>query len=152
VVTSRPVEPTGVDVERASELFAALVDPARLRILSVLADAARCVCDIRSAVPIAENLLSYHLRVLREVGLIEGSRRGRWIEYRVSDVAAGLIAGAVGAAGLAATVNPPRASLSSASRAMPSCDGHPMHVSSVGSGCASSRARAGRPTKSVVAP
>lgn len=101
------VEPTGVEVERATELLAALADPARLRILAVLADAGRCVCDIRSAVPIAANLLSYHLRVLREAGLIEGSRRGRWIEYRLNPTAARLIAGAVGAAGFAATVDQP---------------------------------------------
>jgi ArsR family transcriptional regulator len=104
VVTSRAVEPIGVDVESATQLFAALADPARVRILALLADASRCVCDIRSSVPIAENLLSYHLRVLREAGLIEASRRGRWIDYRLSDATAGLIAGAIGAAGLAAAV------------------------------------------------
>jgi ArsR family transcriptional regulator len=101
------VEPTGIELEPASVLFAALADPARLRIMAVLADAGRCVCDIHSAVPIATNLLSYHLRVLREAGLIEGSRRGRWIDYRLRGEAAALVASAVHAAGFSATVDQP---------------------------------------------
>ena len=101
------LEPTAVEVERASAVFAALADPARLRILAVLADAGRCVCEIRSAVPIAANLLSYHLRVLREAGLIEGSRRGRWIDYRLAADAAPVVAGALGAAGFDAAVAQP---------------------------------------------
>lgn len=88
-------------------MFAALADPARLRILAVLADAGRCVCDIRSAVPIAANLLSYHLRVLREAGLIEGSRRGRWIDYHLAAGAAALVTGALDTAGFDAAIDQP---------------------------------------------
>jgi hypothetical protein len=47
------------------------------------------------------------LRVLREVGLIEGSRRGRWIDYRLRDNAAEVIAAAVAAGGFAAVVEQP---------------------------------------------
>jgi ArsR family transcriptional regulator len=101
------LEPTAVEAERASAMFAALADPARLRILGVLADAGRCVCDIRSAVPIAANLLSYHLRVLREAGLIQGSRRGRWIDYRLAADAASLVGTAVRQAGFDATIAQP---------------------------------------------
>jgi ArsR family transcriptional regulator len=101
------LEPTAVETERAAVIFAALADPARLRILAALADAGRCVCDIRSAVPIAANLLSYHLRVLREAGLIEGSRRGRWIDYHlVGDVSA-LVGAALRHAGFDAMVAEP---------------------------------------------
>ena len=81
-------------------MFAALAEPARLRILGVLAAGDRCVCDIRSAIPMAPNLLSYHLRVLREAGLIEGTRRGRWIDYRVRRDAAALLVAALDGAGL----------------------------------------------------
>lgn len=63
--------------------FKALGDPNRLRILAVLADAKRCVCEIQEAVDIPGNLLSHHLKVLREAGLIEGERRGRWIDYHL---------------------------------------------------------------------
>lgn len=107
MVASTWVEPTGLEVDRAATVFAALADPARLRILAVLADSGRCVCDIRSAVPIAANLLSYHLRALREAGLIEGARRGRWIDYRLAACCAALIAAALGTAGFDAAVDQP---------------------------------------------
>lgn len=88
-------------------MFAALADPARLRVLAVLADAERCVCDIQSAAPMAPNVLSYHLKTLREAGLIEGSRRGRFIDYRLTDGAGDLVRAALGAAGFAASVEQP---------------------------------------------
>lgn len=80
---STRLEPTPVEVESAAGRFAALADPARLRILAALGDGQLCVCDIQERVPIAGNLLSYHLRVLREAGLISGAKRGRWIDYRL---------------------------------------------------------------------
>ena len=55
----------------------------RLRIVGVLAEGGRCVCDLHEQVPVAANLLSYHLRVLREAGLVAATRRGRWVDYRL---------------------------------------------------------------------
>ncbi len=75
VIESRPVELTA--------RLAALADPVRLRIVGVLAGGTRCVCDLQAAVPVAANLLSYHLRVLRDAGLVVASRRGRWVDYRL---------------------------------------------------------------------
>ena len=75
VIESRPVELTA--------RLAALADPVRLRIVGVLAGGTRCVCDLQPAVPVAANVLSYHLRVLRDAGLVAASRRGRWIDYRL---------------------------------------------------------------------
>ncbi len=63
--------------------LAALADPVRLRIITVLAGGGRCVCDLQTRVPVAANLLSYHLRVLREAGLVAATRRGRWVDYRL---------------------------------------------------------------------
>ena len=57
----------------------------RLRIVGVLAGGGRCVCDLREKVPVAANLLSYHLRVLRDAGLVTAARRGRWIDYRLDN-------------------------------------------------------------------
>ncbi len=71
----------------ASAGFAALADPTRLQILDVLAHGPRCVCDLRDEVPIAANLLSYHLKVLREAGLVTCARRGRWIDYALDEAA-----------------------------------------------------------------
>jgi ArsR family transcriptional regulator len=104
---SMDLEPTGVEPDDAAIVFAALADPVRLRILAVLADAGRCVCDLRAAVPIAANLLSYHLRVLREAGLIEASHRGRWIDYHLAVEAAGLIGAALHSGGFEAAIAQP---------------------------------------------
>ncbi len=41
------------------------------------------MCDLRGEVPVAANLLSYHLRVLRDAGLVIAARRGRWVDYRL---------------------------------------------------------------------
>jgi ArsR family transcriptional regulator, arsenate/arsenite/antimonite-responsive transcriptional repressor len=67
--------------------FAAVADGTRLRILHVLSSGGRCVCDLRAEVPVAANLLSYHLRVLRDAGLVTAHRRGRWIDYEVDEQA-----------------------------------------------------------------
>ncbi len=69
----------GADAAR----FNALADPARLAILERLRAGTRCVCELRDELGLAPNLLSYHLRVLREAGFVGGERRGRRVEYRV---------------------------------------------------------------------
>lgn len=78
---SRVVEATSVD---AAAGFAALADPIRLRVIELLTDGQRCVCELLDHLDVAPNLLSYHLRVLREAGIVEGSRRGKWVDYRLS--------------------------------------------------------------------
>ena len=65
--------------------FSALGDTIRLRILAELSDGQRCVCELLESVEIAPNLLSYHLRVLREANLVDASRRGRWVDYSLSE-------------------------------------------------------------------
>ncbi len=80
VITSTAVDSS--PAELASRL-AALADPVRLRIIDVLAGGGRCVCDLHERVPVAANLLSYHLRVLRDAGLVTAARRGRWVDYRL---------------------------------------------------------------------
>jgi DNA-binding transcriptional ArsR family regulator len=82
VITSTVVDSSPVEL---TDRFAALADPVRLRIVGVLAEGERCVCGLREQVPVAPNLLSYHLRVLRDAGLVTAARRGRWIDYRLDD-------------------------------------------------------------------
>jgi len=72
-----------VDSRGAAEGFSALGDPARLAILAALSGGTKCVCELVPQLGIAQNLLSYHLRILREAGLVSGARRGRRIEYTV---------------------------------------------------------------------
>lgn len=66
----------------------AVADPVRWAVLTMLADTPRCVCKFQEQIPIAGNLLSYHLKVLREAGLVTTSRRGRWVDYALADDAA----------------------------------------------------------------
>lgn len=95
--TSTILEATAVEAidPAAVDGFAALADPTRLAILRSLADAPRCVCDVRDAVPVAPNVLSYHLKVLREAGLVTATRRGRWMDYALVPEALAALRGAV---------------------------------------------------------
>ena len=79
---SRSAAPSDRDAGAAG-LFASLGDPARLAILRELAGGTTCACELSPKLAMAPNLLSYHLRILREAGLVEGRRRGRRIDYRV---------------------------------------------------------------------
>jgi ArsR family transcriptional regulator len=69
----------------ATAVLAAVADPVRWTVLTRLVEAPRCVCDLQEHVPIAANLLSYHLKVLREAGLVTTSRRGRWVDYALAE-------------------------------------------------------------------
>ena len=79
------VDPTLTERTAASvALLQAVADPIRWEVLARLADGTHCVCDLQAHLPIAANLLSYHLRMLREAGLVATSRRGRWIDYTLA--------------------------------------------------------------------
>jgi ArsR family transcriptional regulator, arsenate/arsenite/antimonite-responsive transcriptional repressor len=69
----------------AVALLQAVADPVRWTVLDALAGGELCVCQIQERLPIAPNLLSYHLRVLRDAGLVTTSRRGRWVDYALAD-------------------------------------------------------------------
>jgi ArsR family transcriptional regulator len=43
-----------------------------------------CVCDLQAHVTVPPNLLSYHLKVLREAGLVTATKRGRWVDYELA--------------------------------------------------------------------
>ena len=78
-----------VDSDAADDMaatFAALGDPVRLRIVSMLAAApggTACGCDLEAPLGLSQPTVSHHLKVLREAGLVEGDRQGRWVHYRV---------------------------------------------------------------------
>lgn len=76
------LESTAAEV--SASLLASVADPIRWQLIHQLAERTRCVCELRTEPEIPANLLSYHLRVLREAGLIEGTRRGRWIDYSLT--------------------------------------------------------------------
>jgi ArsR family transcriptional regulator, arsenate/arsenite/antimonite-responsive transcriptional repressor len=70
--------------EEAVVMLQAIADPIRWTVLNRLAEHGSCVCELQEHVPIAANLLSYHLKVLRDAGLVTSSRRGRWIDYALT--------------------------------------------------------------------
>ena len=72
-----------VDLARAAQLFHALSDATRLAILDLLRDGERCVCDLQTDLDAAQSRLSFHLRVLREAGLVTDRKEGRWSYYTI---------------------------------------------------------------------
>jgi ArsR family transcriptional regulator len=89
VVESRTIEPVALTVD-GCDLLGVVADPVRWRLLAVLGDGQpRCVCELAPVGRVAPNVLSYHLKVLREAGLVTASRRGRWVDYTLAEDAAG---------------------------------------------------------------
>ena len=75
---------TDTDLTRAAKLFHALSDQTRLSILQRLRFGERCVCDLTDALDAAQSRLSFHLKVLKEAGLVSDRREGRWMYYTLN--------------------------------------------------------------------
>ncbi len=75
---------TELDLDRASRLFHALSDGTRLSILHRLRFGERCVCDLTDALDAAQSRLSFHLKVLKDAGLVTDRREGRWMYYTLN--------------------------------------------------------------------
>jgi ArsR family transcriptional regulator len=72
------------DAEDLAKVFAALGDPVRLRLLSLVADAGEiCSCDLEAPLGKAQPTVSHHTKVLADVGLLVGEKRGRWVWWRI---------------------------------------------------------------------
>jgi ArsR family transcriptional regulator, arsenate/arsenite/antimonite-responsive transcriptional repressor len=67
--------------------FKALADPFRFEVVDRLRQQEMCVCDLRDRMNIAQSKLSFHLKILREAGLITARQEGRWIYYRLDPTA-----------------------------------------------------------------
>lgn len=76
-------KPRASHAKAYAKLFKALGDPTRLQILEMLGrhQEPLCACEIEARFALKQPTISHHLRLLREVGLIEGERRGNWIYY-----------------------------------------------------------------------
>jgi ArsR family transcriptional regulator, arsenate/arsenite/antimonite-responsive transcriptional repressor len=66
-------------------VLAALGSEYRLRIVELLATGERCVCEITPHIPTAFSVVSHHLGVLEQAGIITSRRDGRWMRYRLTD-------------------------------------------------------------------
>ena len=76
-----------IDEERIatmSQVYGALSDPLRLRILSILSVQPLCVCVIKEIVNVPDSKLSYHLSILKDAGLADSERDGNWIMYSLT--------------------------------------------------------------------
>ena len=85
--------------ERIAPLLKALADPVRLRLLSLVAshaDGEACVCDLNDAFDLSQPTISHHLKVLHESGLLDRSKRGVWVYYRVQPEALGDLGALIG--------------------------------------------------------
>jgi ArsR family transcriptional regulator len=66
-------------------IFKALSEDTRLRILKLLERGELCVCDIVAALDAIQPKVSFHLAVLKEAGLIKDRKQGKWVHYRIDD-------------------------------------------------------------------
>lgn len=85
VQVARAAVPAGSVVGGLSELFGALSDPTRLRIVSALASRELCVCDLSATIGLSESAVSHQLRLLRTLGLVRSRRAGRLVFYSLDD-------------------------------------------------------------------
>jgi ArsR family transcriptional regulator, arsenate/arsenite/antimonite-responsive transcriptional repressor len=83
--------------EELAARFKALADPTRVALVNRLAAAEEvCVCDLNTAFDLSQPTISHHLRILREAGLVESTRRGTWAYYRLVPEAIDSLRGALG--------------------------------------------------------
>src|SRR5881392_381403 len=70
--------------ERAIELFHALSDETRLEVVELLRKGERCVCELTDTLDAAQSRLSFHLRVLKDAGIVRDRKDGRWVHYELA--------------------------------------------------------------------
>jgi ArsR family transcriptional regulator, arsenate/arsenite/antimonite-responsive transcriptional repressor len=79
-MTTAPATDLALSLQRLK----ALGDEKRIRILTQLAAGERCVCDLTDALDAGQSLLSFHLRTLKDAGLVTDRRSGRWVHYSIN--------------------------------------------------------------------
>ena len=87
--------------EQVAPLLKALADPVRLRLMSMVAShqgGEACVCDLTEGFELSQPTISHHLKVLHDVGLLDRSKRGVWVYYRVRSEALADLAALIGSA------------------------------------------------------
>jgi ArsR family transcriptional regulator, arsenate/arsenite/antimonite-responsive transcriptional repressor len=91
------VEMTEAEASDIAQIFSALSDPVRLRMLSMIASESEvCSCALEGPLAKSQPTISHHTRILAEAGLIIGERRGRWMWWRVAPERLGAIARILG--------------------------------------------------------
>ena len=72
------------DTAHAARWFHALSDETRLEIVAMLSHGERCVCELQAALGAAQSRLSFHLKALKDAGLVTDCREGRWVYYALN--------------------------------------------------------------------
>jgi ArsR family transcriptional regulator len=98
ICCGRATEPLSEpESEELAARFKALADPTRVAIVNRLSAADEvCVCDLTESFELSQPTISHHLKILREAGLVESSRRGTWAYYRLVPQAVGSLRTALG--------------------------------------------------------
>lgn len=78
------IELSAVEADDMAQIFGALSDPVRLRMLSLIAASTEvCSCALEQPLAKSQPTISHHTRILCEAGLIVGEKRGRWMWWKV---------------------------------------------------------------------
>ena len=75
----------GLLATRLADIFKALADPTRLRIVSVLAQTELCVCDLAATLGMTQSAVSHQLRLMRDMRLVKSRKEGRMVYYALDD-------------------------------------------------------------------
>lgn len=87
--------PAASTASRTATLCHALSDETRVAVVEMLADGERCVCELQDALDAAQSRLSFHLRVLKDAGLVSDRKQGRWSYYSLDADALAELSGLV---------------------------------------------------------
>ena len=74
------------EAEAIAQLFKALADPARVRLVSLIAATSAgeaCICDLTEPIGLSQGTVSHHMKVLCDAGLLSREQRGKWAYYRI---------------------------------------------------------------------
>jgi ArsR family transcriptional regulator len=85
VIAAREALPSSATLGGVVDIFTALADPTRLRIIAALAGRELCVCDLAATVSQTESAVSHQLRAMRTLGLVRSRRQGRLVYYTLDD-------------------------------------------------------------------
>jgi len=74
----------GKNLDQALRWFRALSDETRLRLVERLRDGEQCVCDLTDALDTGQSRMSFHLKTLKDAGIVTDRREGRWVYYAIN--------------------------------------------------------------------
>lgn len=75
----------GLTATYLADIFKALADPTRVRIISVLAHTELCVCDLAATLGMTQSAVSHQLRLMRQMRLVKNHKKGRMVYYSLDD-------------------------------------------------------------------